>query len=166
MEPVCALNSYVNRTTTLTTMIAVVSAIKLTLLSQFKFSMALHTTWSGINSTAKASASLKTALRYLVKITHGILMRASANARFKSAKKTSIGLMKTALADVCQQIALKDKNSLMMTVNAIASNLKNRNVHATNILTIKLVNANVCPKNAVKTTILIQETANVIAKSR
>lgn len=116
------MNSYVNRTTTLTTTIAVVSAIIRTLLSLFKFSMVLHTTWSGINSIARASASLKTALRYRVQITHGILMRASANARSKSAKKTSIGLMKTALADVCQQIALKDKNSLMMTVNAIASN--------------------------------------------
>jgi hypothetical protein len=70
----------------------------------------------------------------------------------------------TVIVVVRQQRALKDKNSSVMTVNAIASNLKI--AHATNILTMKLVNACACPKNAVRTSILIQETVSAIALSQ
>ena len=88
----------------------------------------------------------------------------SANARSKNAEKVSTGILMIVLVVVRQHRALKDKNSSMMTVNAIASNLKI--AHATNILTMKLVNACACPKNAVRTSISIQETASAIAKSQ
>lgn len=54
----------------------------------------------------------------------------------------------------------------MMTVNAIALKLKKPIVHAKSILITKLVNASACPSHVMMAFILIQETANAVAKSR
>jgi hypothetical protein len=84
-----------------------------------------------------------------------------------SAKLARFLTKKPAIACANPLSAHSDKNSSPQMENLIvAATVLFKNAHATSILTLRVVIVNVFLKNAVKTSTLIQEIVNAIAKSQ
>jgi hypothetical protein len=84
-----------------------------------------------------------------------------------SAKLARFLTKKPAIACANPLSAHSDKNSSPQMENLIvAATVLFKNAHATSILTLTIVIVNVFLKNAVKTSTLIQEIVNAIAKSQ
>ena len=98
---------------------------------------------------------------------HGTSKGAAVNASLMSAKLARFLTKKPAIACASPLSAHSDKNSSPQMENLIvAATVLFKNAHATSILTLTNVIVNVFLKNAVKTSTLIQEIVNAIAKSQ
>lgn len=102
-----------------------------------------------------------------LKVKHGTSKDAAANASLMSAKLARFLTKKPAIAYANPLSAHSAMNSSPQMENLIvAATVLFKNAHATSILTLRVVIVNVFLKNAVKTSTLIQEIVNAIAKSQ